>query len=52
MAHTTAKQRIAKIRELLSKLPPEHTCEDARSLSQIYFDNQKDAARRRRMKNG
>ena len=50
MEHITAKQRITKIRELLSKLPPEHTCKDARPLSQIYFDNKQHAARRRRLK--
>ena len=27
-----------------SSLPPEHTCKDARSLSQIYADNRKHAA--------
>lgn len=31
---------IEKFRELLSEQPPEHTCKDARSLSQIYHDNQ------------
>lgn len=50
MTYKSAEERIATIRKLLSKLPPEHTCKDARSLKQIYFDNQKDAARRRRMR--
>ena len=27
------------LRKLINELPPEHTCKDARSLSQIYEDN-------------
>tara|TARA_R100001509_G_scaffold139372_1_gene93769 strand:- start:573 stop:839 length:267 start_codon:yes stop_codon:yes gene_type:complete len=32
---------LDNFRKLLSEQPPEHTCKDARSLSQIYHDNQK-----------
>ena len=28
-----------KLPKLIDELPPEHTCKDARSLSQIYEDN-------------
>ena len=41
----TSQERIAYIRKLIAELPPEHTCKDARSLSQIYFDNRQHAAR-------
>lgn len=34
----------SNLRKLLAELPPEHTCKDARSISQCYADNRKHAA--------